>query len=142
MCEIRFSVGQKDGKLERMLNCIPSNIRTEVIKEAIRYFLNDVRDNKVESDYIDSDILSSFRTKVQEPIFTINDMFKILDSRTIQQSLSETVAAQSQQIINSSVNQEMEENQDEFDMDLSQNQFDNNIDTISTDDINMNDLEW
>ena len=35
-----------------------------------------------------------------------------------------------------------EEEQDEFDMDLTQNDFDTPVDTINTDDINMDGMDW
>ena len=49
MCEIRFSLSYKDGKLEQMMNCVNAGVRTELVKEALRYFLSHVRDEKVES---------------------------------------------------------------------------------------------
>ena len=145
MCEVRFSVSQKDGKLEAMLNCIPSNVRTEVVKEAIRYFLNHVRDNKVESDYINSDVLSGFKTNVQEPHFTINDVFKLMEARAVAQPVFQPTVVQHQPIQyeqNNVKDVAIEEEEDEFDIDLSQNNFDAPIDTINTEDINMDGMDW
>ncbi len=146
MCEIRFSVSQKDGKLERMLQCIPSNVRTEVVKEAIRYFLNHVRDNKVESDYIDSDVLSQFKTDVQEPQFTISDVFKLMESRAVAQPVFQTPVVQHQPVQQEQDNIKetvvIEEEQDEFDIDLTQNDFDAPVDTIDAEDIDMDGMDW
>lgn len=146
MCEVRFNVTQKDGKLERMIQCIPSNVRTEVVKEAIRYFLNHVRDNKVESDYINSDILSDFKTNVQEPHFTINDVFKLMESRAVTQPVFQPTVVHHQPIQQNEQDTikeiVIEEEQDEFDMDLSQNQFDAPVDTINADDIDTDGMDW
>ncbi|MDY2882997.1 MAG: hypothetical protein SOT71_10130 [Romboutsia timonensis] len=145
MCEVRFNITQKDGKLERMMQCIPSSVRTEVVKEAIRYFLNHVRDNKVESDYIDSDVLSQFKTDVQEPQFTISDVFKLMESRAVAQPVFQAPIVQHQPIQHQDVTKEVvveDEEQDEFDIDLSQNQFNDTVDTINTDDINMDGMDW
>lgn len=146
MCEVRFNITQKDGKLERMMQCIPSSVRTEVVKEAIRYFLNHVRDNKVESDYIDSDVLSQFKTDVQEPQFTISDVFKLMESRAVAQPVFQAPIVQHQPVQQEQYTVKEvvveEEEQDEFDMDLTQNDFDTPVDTINTDDINMDGMDW
>lgn len=146
MCEVRFNITQKDGKLERMMQCIPSSVRTEVVKEAIRYFLNHVRDNKVESDYIDSDVLSQFKTDVQEPQFTISDVFKLMESRAVAQPVFQAPIVQHQPVQQEQYTAKEvvveEEEQDEFDMDLTQNDFDTPVDTINTDDINMDRMDW
>lgn len=146
MCEVRFNITQKDGKLERMIQCIPSSVRTEVVKEAIRYFLNHVRDNKVESDYIDSDVLSQFKTDVQEPQFTISDVFKLMESRAVAQPVFQAPVVQHQSVQQEQDNIKetvvIEEEQDEFDIDLTQNDFDAPVDTINSDDINMDGMDW
>ena len=148
MCEIRFSVSSKDGKLEGMLNAIPSGIRTEVVKEALRYFLSHVRDNKVESNYIDSDLLDSFRTNVKENLFSMEDMLRIIDSRVAQpamtqyQSQPQPTVEQIQPLSNAS---EIIKKEDEnkFDLDLSLNEFEgNDSGAINIDDINFDDVNF
>lgn len=83
MCEIRFSLSAKDGKLEKMFDCVPGGCRVEVVKEALRYFLSHVRDNKVESMYIDSTDLEEFKSDIKPNLFTLEDMMKLLDSQSI-----------------------------------------------------------
>lgn len=148
MCEIRFSVSSKDGKLEGMLNAIPSGIRTEVVKEALRYFLSHVRDNKVESNYIDSDLLDSFRTNVKENLFSMEDMLRIIDSRVAQpamtqyQSQPQPTVEQIQPLSNASEIIKKED-EDEFDLDLSLNEFEgNDSGAINIDDINFDDVNF
>lgn len=148
MCEIRFSVSSKDGKLEGMLNVIPSGIRTEVVKEALRYFLSHVRDNKVESNYIDSDLLDSFRTNVKENLFSMEDMLRIIDSRVVQpamtqyQSQLQPTVEQIQPLSNVSEIIKKED-EDEFDLDLSLNEFEgNDSGAINIDDINFDDVNF
>lgn len=148
MCEIRFSVSSKDGKLEGMLNAIPSGIRTEVVKEALRYFLSHVRDNKVESNYIDSDLLDSFRTNVKENLFSMEDMLRIIDSRVVQsamtqyQSQPQPTVEQIQPLSNVSEIIKKED-EDEFDLDLSLNEFEgNDSGAINIDDINFDDVNF
>lgn len=148
MCEIRFNVSNKDGKLEGMLNAIPAGIRTEVVKEALRYFLNDVRDSKVESNYIDSSLLSNFKTDVKQSLFSIEDVFKILDSRqaTIQ-SVAPSPIIVTQQIETKNEDiievEEKPSNEDEFDLDLSNNEFDsNNIDVVDMNDVNFENMDF
>lgn len=87
MCEIRFSLSAKDGKLEQMVNSINSGVRTEVVKEALRYFLSHVRDEKVESMYIDSSDLSSFKSNTNPNMFTMDDVMKIIECRAVQPSV-------------------------------------------------------
>lgn len=148
MCEIRFSVSSKDGKLEGMLNAIPSGIRTEVVKEALRYFLSHVRDNKVESNYIDSDLLDSFRTNVKENLFSMEDMLRIIDSRVVQSAMTQYQSQPQptvEQIQPSSNVSEIikKEDEDEFDLDLSLNEFEgNDSGAINIDDINFDDVNF
>lgn len=141
MCEIRFNISAKDGKLEGMMNSIPSGIRTEVVKEALRYFLCNVRDKKVESDYINADLLQEFKTDVQQDVFSLQDMFKLLELRQMQQPMQVVGTAQAPvHIVEQSikedlidVNMDKEENENEFDLDLSVNEFDNQISSIEVD---------
>lgn len=84
MCEIRFSLSNKDGKLEQMVKSINSGVRTEVVKEALRYFLSHVRDEKVESMYIDSSDLSGFKNNVKPSLFSMEDMMCMMQSRPVQ----------------------------------------------------------
>lgn len=148
MCEIRFNVSNKDGKLEGMLNAIPSGIRTEVVKEALRYFLNDVRDSKVESNYIDSSLLSNFKTDVKQSLFSIEDVFKILDSRQATvQSVAPSPIIVTQQIETKNEDiievEEKPSNEDEFDLDLSNNEFDsNNIDVVDMNDVDFENMDF
>lgn len=84
MCEIRFSLSNKDGKLEQMVKSINAGVRTEVVKEALRYFLAHVRDEKVESMYIDSTDLSEFRNNVKPNMFSMEDMMYMMQNRPVQ----------------------------------------------------------
>ena len=145
MCEIRFNVSHKDGKLEGMLNCIPSGIRTEVVKEALRYFLCSVRDNKIESDYIDASLLQKFKTDVKETSFSLEDVFRLIETRPMQ-----TIMTNTQAVITADTPQpstkdnplivDEKEDEDEFDIDLD-NDFDSSVDSIDVNDINM-DGNW
>lgn len=117
MCEIRFTLNAKDGKLENMVKQINPGIRTEVVKEALRYFLAQVRDEKVESMYIDSADLSEFKSNIKANLFTMDDVVKILDSRPTQAPMviPPTVqnAVQQVNIQNETVEKE-EYNEDEY----------------------------
>lgn len=150
MCEIRFNINQKDGKLEKMINKIPSAIRTEVTKEALRYFLNAVRDNKIESNYIDSILLEEFKTEVKDNLFTLDDMFKILDSRATAHAVVTTTTTANATTPEQTVltkNEKLEKNtekdddeEDEFDLDLTSS-FDSedSCDTV-IDDVDFEDV--
>ncbi len=146
MCEIRFNVSQKDGKLEGMLNCIPSGIRTEVVKEALRYFLYSVRDNKVESDYIDASVLSEFKTNVKETSFSLEDVFRLIETRPAQTIMANTQAVTIADTPQPSIKDnpliavDEKEDEDEFDIDLD-NDFDSLVDSIDVNDINI-DGNW
>ena len=152
MCEIRFNVNQKDGKLEKMINKIPSQIRTEVTKEALRYFLNAVRDNKVESNYIDSVLLEEFKTEVKDNLLTLDDMFKILDSRATAHAVVTTTTTANavtpeQTVQPVSENNEGEEvtlkennEDDEFDLDLTSS-FESDSDIV-IDDVDFEGVEF
>ena len=154
MCEIRFSINQKDGKLEKMINKIPSTIRTEVTKEALRYFLNAVRDNKIESNYIDSSVLQEFKTDIKDNLLTLDDMFRILDSRAVAQAVvttttttntnatSVTPVLQTESVVTDCIenNEEvsLEENlEDEFLLDLT-----NSTDSEDSDSITISEEEF
>lgn len=104
MCEIRFSLSNKDGKLEQMVKSINSGVRTEVVKEALRYFLSHVRDEKVESMYIDSTDLSDFKNNVKPNLFSMEDMMYMMQNRPVQAPMmmfSQPVAEYNQNTINS-----------------------------------------
>lgn len=152
MCEIRFNINQKDGKLEKMINKIPSIIRTEVTKEALRYFLNAVRDNKIESNYIDSSVLQEFKTDIKDNLLTLDDMFRILDSRAVAQAVvttttntnatSVTPVLQTESVvtdcIENNVEVSLEENlEDEFLLDLT-----NSTDSEDSDSITISEEEF
>lgn len=143
MCEIRFNVSAKDGKLEGMLNCIPSGIRTEVVKEALRYFLCSVRDNKIESDYIDASLLHEFKTDVKETSFSLEDVFRLIETRPVQTIMANTQAVTIADTPQPSTKDNpliVDEKEDEFDIDLD-NDFDSSVDSIDVNDINM-DMNW
>lgn len=146
MCEVRFNVSAKDGKLEGMLKCVPSGVRTEVIKEAIRYFLCAVRDNKVESDYIDASILSEFKTEVKERNFSLDDVFRLMESRPIAQPtiIQSTIQSNDIHKADDTKVEEVvtEEDKDEFDIDLDEDSFNDSVDTISINDIDTDNMDW
>lgn len=81
MCEIRFKLNNSDGKLYNMVNKIDKDIRTEVIKEAMLHYFRNVRDGKVESNYISASLFSEFNENIQPNNFTMNDVFRLLESR-------------------------------------------------------------
>lgn len=87
MCEIRFSLSNKDGKLEQMMKSVNAGVRTEVVKEALRYYLSHVRDEKVESMYIDSTDLAEFKSSAKPNMFTMDDMMKIIECRVVQPAM-------------------------------------------------------
>lgn len=150
MCEIRFNVNQKDGKLEKMINKIPSAIRTEVTKEALRYFLNAVRDNKIESNYIDSILLEEFKTEVKDNLFTLDDMFKILDTRATAHAVVTTTTTANATTPEQTVltkNEKLEKNtekdddeEDEFDLDLTSSFDSEDSDDTIIDDVDFEDV--
>lgn len=119
MCEIRFSLSAKDGKLEKMLDCVPGGCRVEVVKEALRYFLSHVRDNKVESMYINSTDLAEFKNDIKPSLFTLEDMMKILDSQSV---ISQSIVPQhsvhiQQEAPEATISDEVEEEKIEFNCD-------------------------
>ncbi|MFR5133475.1 MAG: hypothetical protein ACLTDP_13285, partial [Terrisporobacter sp.] len=65
MCEIRFKLNSTDGKLYNMVNKINKDIRTEVVKEAMLHYFRNVRDGKVESNYISASLFSEFNENIQ-----------------------------------------------------------------------------
>lgn len=79
---IRFTITQKDGKLEKMMNKVPSSIRTEVVKEALRFYLRAVRDREIESDFLDAELLSSFQSNISKKI-DIEDMKQLLGAKAV-----------------------------------------------------------
>lgn len=143
MCEVRFSVTGKDGKLEGMLNAIPSNVRTEVAKEALRYFLMQVRDRKVESNYINAELLDDFRVDIEKNSFSVEDMMKILSSQQtfLNQSKVQYIAEQPVTTIEPVVSTKIEE--DMFDVDLSVDEFNTEKEgSVSMDDINFDEMDF
>ena len=143
MCEVRFSVTGKDGKLEGMLNAIPSNVRTEVAKEALRYFLMQVRDRKVESNYINAELLDDFRVDIEKNSFSVEDMMKILSSQQtfLNQSKVQYIAEQPVTSIEPVVSTKIEE--DMFDVDLSVDEFNTEKEgSVSMDDINFDEMDF
>lgn len=81
MCEIRFKLTNSDGKLYSMTEKISKDVRTEVIKEAMLFYFRNIRDNKVESNYISSSLFEEFNENVQPNQFNLNDIFRLLESR-------------------------------------------------------------
>lgn len=144
MCEIRFSVSSKDGKLEGMLNAIPSNIKTEVAKEALRYFLTHVRDKKVESNYIDAELLSQFRVDVEKNSFSVEDVMKILTSQQTFSNQPQYIVEHPAVAQNSTpVLDDIQEDEDEYDLDLSKNEFgDTKESSVSMSNIDFDDMDF
>lgn len=79
---IRFSITPKDGKLEKMMSKVPANIRTEVVKEALRFYLRAVRDREIESDFIDAELLTDFQSNISKKI-DIEDMKELLGAKAV-----------------------------------------------------------
>lgn len=90
MCEIRFKLNASDGKLCNMVNKIDKDVRTEVIKEAMLYYFRNVRDNKVESNYISASLFEEFNENIEPSQFSINDIFRLLESRPATQVVAPT----------------------------------------------------
>lgn len=80
--DIRFAITPKDGKLEKMMNRVPSTIRNEVIKEALRFYLRAVRDREIESDFLEAELLSDFQSNISKKI-DIEDMKELLGARAV-----------------------------------------------------------
>lgn len=91
--DIRFSITQKDGKLEKMMNKIPSTIKTEVIKEALRFYLRAVRDREIESDFLDAELLADFQSNISKKI-DIEDMKQLLGARPVGSTIINTISEQ------------------------------------------------
>lgn len=80
--DIRFAITARDGKLEKMMNRVPANIRNEVIKEALRFYLRAVRDREIESDFLEAELLSDFQSNISKKI-DIEDMKELLGARAV-----------------------------------------------------------
>ena len=80
--DIRFAITARDGKLEKMMNRVPSTIRNEVIKEALRFYLRAVRDREIESDFLEADLLSDFQSNISKKI-DIEDIKELLGARAV-----------------------------------------------------------
>lgn len=91
--DIRFSITQKDGKLEKMMNKVPSTIKTEVIKEALRFYLRAVRDREIESDFLDAELLADFQSNISKKI-DIEDMKQLLGARPVGSTIINTISEQ------------------------------------------------
>ena len=109
MCEIRFKLNNTDGKLYNMVNKIDKDIRTEVIKEAMLHYFRNVRDGKVESNYISSSLFSEFNENIQLNSFTMNDVFRLLESRPATQVVAPTPVYHAP-----AVEDEYEDDEDEY----------------------------
>ena len=126
MCEIRFSLSNKDGKLEQMMKSVNAGVRTEVVKEALRYYLSHVRDEKVESMYIDSTDLADFKSNAKPNMFTMDDVMKIIECRAVQPSVMMPQAIQQHSIHQVNIQSETTEKEEdiepviEFDCDNSE----------------------
>lgn len=80
--DIRFKLSESEGKLYDMVNAIDKKYLTEFVKEAMFYYLQDVRDKKVESKCVEAKSLKKFAVDVKEEqnSFTLNDMLEIFKS--------------------------------------------------------------
>lgn len=78
MCEIRFTVSSKDGKLEKMLAKVNAGARTEFVKEALKYYLIQIRDEEVESMYLDASDLAEFKSDIKSKSSTLDDVINLL----------------------------------------------------------------
>ena len=128
MCEIRFKLNSTDGKLYNMVNKINKDIRTEVVKEAMLHYFRNVRDGKVESNYISACLFSEFNENIQPNSFTINDVFRLLESRPATQVVAPTP------VYHAPVEDEYEDNEDEY----IEEDIDESVDT-DEDDVFIND---
>ncbi|WP_294395833.1 hypothetical protein, partial [uncultured Clostridium sp.] len=116
--------------------------------------LNAVRDNKIESNYIDSSVLQEFKTDIKDNLLTLDDMFRILDSRAVAQAVvttttttntnatSVTPVLQTESVVTDCIenNEEvsLEENlEDEFLLDLT-----NSTDSEDSDSITISEEEF
>lgn len=77
--DIRFKLSEGEGKLYNMVNSIDKKYVTEFVKEAMFYYLQAIRDRRVESKCVEAKDLKKFATDVQEQqnLFTLNDMLEI-----------------------------------------------------------------
>lgn len=79
---IRFAITARDGKLEKMMSRVPSAIRNEVVKEALRFYLRAVRDREIESDFIDAELLTDFQSNISKKI-DLEDMKELLGAKAV-----------------------------------------------------------
>lgn len=115
--ELRFTVSGKDGKLEKMLNEVPSQVRAEFAKDALRYYLRAIRDNQVESDYIDSSQLCKYQPNISQKIATMDDLRVLVGSVNQMQMINPGMIIPNQiQYINPYQNQDnIDEDIDKYD---------------------------
>lgn len=114
MCEIRFSLSNKDGKLEQMMKSVNAGVRTEVVKEALRYYLSHVRDEKVESMYIDSNDLAEFKSGAKPNMFSVDDVMKIIECRAVQPSVMMPQQIQQHSVHQVNIQSETLEKEEEY----------------------------
>ena len=80
--DIRFKLSEGEGKLYSMVNAIDKRFLTEFVKEAMFYYLQAVRDKKIESKCIEAKDLKKFTVDIEEKqnTFSLNDMLEIFRS--------------------------------------------------------------
>lgn len=80
--DIRFKLSEGEGKLYSMVNAIDKRFLTEFVKEAMFYYLQAVRDKKIESKCIEAKDLKKFTVDTEEKqnTFSLNDMLEIFRS--------------------------------------------------------------
>lgn len=131
MCEIRFKLNSSDGKLYNMVNKIDKDIRTEVVKEAMLHYFRNVRDGKVESNYISASLFNEFNENIQPNSFTMNDVFRLLESRPATQVVAPTPVYHAP-----AVEDEYEDEDDEYE--YTEEDVDESVD-VDEDDVFIND---
>ena len=78
MCEVRFTVTNKDGKLSPMMAKVNAGVRTEFVKEALKHYFIQIRDGEVESMYLDASDLAEFKSDVKSKTSTLDEVVSIL----------------------------------------------------------------
>lgn len=96
------------------MNTVSAGVRTEVVKEALRYYLSHVRDEKVESMYIDSNDLAKFKSNTKVDVFSLDDMMRILEYRTVQPAMLMPQAIQQHSVNQVTIQNETVEEDDEY----------------------------
>ena len=102
-----------------------------------------VRDRKVESNYINAELLDDFRVDIEKNSFSVEDMMKILSSQQtfLNQSKVQYIAEQPVTTIEPVVSTKIEE--DMFDVDLSVDEFNTEKEgSVSMDDINFDEMDF